>query len=168
MLTYLNTSTNKCIINSRLVNSRPLTLQRINISGIQIWPVLRKSQFFHKVENLNSWCYENNYSRQLFSRKRSIVDGWQDCEYARVLNIPGFRIQQGSKYASVLVKSGFWIYHNSEYASGTEYTKALNIPGLQSVLNMPVNMSVCLYLNTSEYARICINISASSRTVFAF
>ena len=72
---------------------------------------------------MNSWCYENNCSRQLFSRKRSIVDVWQ-----------------GSEYARVLIISEFWIYHDSEYASGTEYTKALNIPGLQRVLNIPVNM----------------------------
>ena len=68
----------------------------------------------------------------------------------------------------------FWLNLGSEYTTTLnmllvlKYTKALNIPGLQSVLNMPVNMSVCLYLNTSEYARICINISTSSRTVFAF
>ena len=47
------------------------------------------------------------------------------------------------------------IYLNTStnYASGAEYTKALNIPGLQRVLNMPVNMSAYTYIcpNMPEY-----------------
>ena len=74
-------------------------------------------------------------------------------ENAKVLNMPEFRIQQGSKYASVLIISGFWMYHDSEYTSGTEYTKDLNIPRLQRVLNVPVNISAYpeIYLNMPEY-----------------
>ena len=67
-----------------------------------------------------------------------------------------FWLYQGSEYT----------YQDSEYVSGTEYTKALNIPGLQSVLNMPVNMSAYTYM--FEYARICMNISTSAWMVFAF
>ena len=48
--------------------------------------------------------------------------------FDKVLNMPGFLLYQSSQYML-------------QYASGTEYTKAINIPGLQSVLNMPVNMS---------------------------
>ena len=65
-----------------------------------------------------------------------------------------FWLYQGSEYT----------YHYSEYASGTEYTKALNITGLQRVLNMLVNMSAYTY----EYARICMNISTSAWMIFAF
>ena len=92
MLIYLNISTNRCIKNSRLPRSgslRPYTLHRINTSGMQITPVFKKI-FFHKVERLKSWCYENNYSRWLFLRKRSIVDVWQGFGCARVLTMSGF------------------------------------------------------------------------------
>ena len=63
MLIYLNTSTNRCIINLRPLAPGILghhALHRINTSGIQIRRVL-KNNFFHKVENLKSWCYEKNY-----------------------------------------------------------------------------------------------------------
>ena len=45
------------------------------------------------------------------------------------------------------------MYHDSEYTSGTEYTKDLNIPRLQRVLNVPVNISAYpeIYLNMPEY-----------------
>ena len=98
-----------------------------------------------------------------FRKKRSIIDVWQGSKYDRVLNIPGlFRIQQGSKFASVVIISGFWIYHDSEYASSTEYTKGLTILGLYA------SKYVCLYLNMSAYARICMSISTSAWMVFPF
>ena len=86
-------------------------------------------------------------------RKHSIVDVGQGSEYDRALNIPGFRIQQGSKYPNVLIIKRFWIYHDSEYASGTEYTKDVNIPRLQRVVNIPVNMCAYIYI----YIWICYN-----------
>ena len=73
-----------------------------------------------------------------------------------ILNMKAFWLYQGSEYT----------YHESVYASGTEYTKALNITGLQRVLNMPVNMSAYTYMY--EYARICMNMSTSAWMIFAF
>ena len=84
---------------------------------------------------MKSWCYENNCSCQLFSRKRSIVDIWQGSEYSRVLNIPRlwicfwFWIYLGSKYAKVT--------EGSQY--GCEYTCLI-------CLNMPEYAAIYLHL----------------------
>ena len=95
---------------------------------------------------MKSLCYENNYSRWLFLRKRSIVDVWQGFEYTRVLNMPRFSI-----------------YHDSEYAFCSVYARVLNMPGLQRVLKMPM---LCLCLNMFEYARICVSITSSAWMAF--
>ena len=95
---------------------------------------------------MKSLCYENNYSRWLFLRKRSIVDVWQGFEYTRVLNMPRLSI-----------------YHDSEYAFCSVYARVLNMPGLQRVLKMPM---LCLCLNMFEYARICVSITSSAWMAF--
>ena len=64
---------------------------------------------------------------------------------------------------------GFWIYQGTEYTSSSDYTRVLNVPGLQHgdipwlhrVWNMPEwkflsNFWICL--NMLEYACICLNL----------
>ena len=76
-------------------------------------------------------------------------------EYARLLNIPGFWMYQGSEYTRVLSMflilnmSGFRIYHGSEYAKvtqGFEYTWI--IPGYAWLcLNVPKSVSMAFVLH---------------------
>ena len=57
----------------------------------------------------------------------------------------------------------FSIYQGSEYGFCSVYTRVLNMPGIQRVLKMPI---LCLCLNMSEYARICVNIPSSAWLAF--
>ena len=102
---------------------RPLTFLPPKLFLKNLW------YLFHKVENVKSWHFENNYYSlwkqwqplTIFA-KRSIVDFWQgskyvsSSEYASDLNIQGFWICQCSGYTRVLSMPGFWMYQSSEYA----------------------------------------------------
>ena len=79
--------------------------------------------------------------------------------FYKVLNMPGFYICQISEYTKVINMPRFSMYHGSEYAFCSVYTRVLHIPGLNRVLKMPM---LCLCLNLSEYARICVNIPSSA------
>ena len=115
-------------------------------------PVLKRFIYFFtksrtwKADFANIMLAVNNF------RKRSIVDVWKCSEYTRVLNtpklwicqclnIPGFRIYQGSKYVRVT--------HGSEYAW-------ISLNNSWIYLIMPEYVWICE--NRREYAWIYKNL----------
>ena len=73
--------------------------------------------------------------------------------FDRVLNMPGFWIYQSSECATILNISRLRIC-----ILFCIIIRLQNMPVLQGVLKMPM---LCLCLNMSEYARICVNITSS-------
>ena len=79
-------------------------------------------------------------------------------------NASEFWICQGPEYTRILNTSGFGIYQNPECAFGSEHARALNMSGLQRVLNMSEYtwLSDWICLDLSEYATICANMPKSA------
>ena len=133
--------------------------------GVKIRPALKKSNLFHKLEEIKSWYCKNNYNLQ---KEGSIVYDWLTRFWVWIW----FWIFQGTEQPRILNMSlvlnvpEFGIYQGSEYAYGFEYVRILNKPefwkcqgytGFRICLNnswifLKMPDYVWIFLNMPEYA----------------
>ena len=117
-------------------------LHQLNASEVKIWPALKNSNIFHKVENVKSlycvYCFHKKL-HQMFDRVLNMIGSWM-YQVFECIKVPNMVL--------VLNIPGFWIYpsyKNTRVAKVSEY--AWLVP---EFLILPEYIWVCL--NMPEYA----------------